>query len=193
MDKVDCFKEELSYIKNENIKKFATAAVNEMPEYFFHVAASSTGKYHPSYALGEGGLLRHTKAAVRIAIELLRLEMFNHFSNDEKDLIIVALILHDSYKHGTTEKYSNYTITEHPLVAEEQIRFNPNLQNIIPDSQMFLITEGIVTHMGQWCFDYKTKRNVLPKPHTKMQNFIHIADYLASRKMLEVNFDVPLE
>ena len=42
-----------------------------LPNYFFEVPASSTGKYHPEFALGDGGLIRHTKVAVRIAYELL--------------------------------------------------------------------------------------------------------------------------
>ena len=71
MNKSELFKDELNYLKNEDIKKSATELINILPEYFFHEAASSTGKYHPKYALGEGGLLRHTKAACYIAHELL--------------------------------------------------------------------------------------------------------------------------
>ena len=57
--------------KNDDIKKSVAILIEMLPDYFFHEAASSTGKYHPKYALGDGGLLRHTKAAVRIAYELL--------------------------------------------------------------------------------------------------------------------------
>ena len=79
-----------------------------MPDYFFHVAASSTGKYHPKYALGDGGLLRHTKAAVRIAHELLINPSITNFTDDEKDLIIMALTLHDGLKSGLEK--SEYTL-----------------------------------------------------------------------------------
>ena len=44
--------------------------------------------------------------------------------------------------------------------------------------------------MGEWNTDYKTKEEVLPLPESEMQKFTHLCDYLASRKMLEVNFDV---
>ena len=67
----DLFKNEINYIKNDRIKNSLITMINKLPDYFFLVPASSTGKYHPDYALGEGGLLRHTKAAVRIAHELL--------------------------------------------------------------------------------------------------------------------------
>ena len=66
--------EEIELIKDEELKKFAKYCMDKVPEYFFHVAASSTGKYHPAYTLGEGGLVRHVKAAVKIADCLLSLE-----------------------------------------------------------------------------------------------------------------------
>ena len=68
--KSEKFIKELEYIKNDDIRGFAKLALENLPDYFFDVAASSTGKYHPTYALGNGGLVRHTKAAVRIAFEL---------------------------------------------------------------------------------------------------------------------------
>ena len=94
MGKAEVFEYELSFIKNLQIKEFTIKALEILPDYFFEVAASSSGKYHPSYALGKGGLVRHTKAAVRIAIELFRCEtVTGHFSDDVKDVIISALIL----------------------------------------------------------------------------------------------------
>ena len=42
--------------------------------------------------------------------------------------------------------------------------------------------------MGPWNKDYNGEE-VLEKPHTKYQNFVHMCDYLASRKVLNVEFD----
>ena len=67
MNKIDVFKNELNYIKDVRVKKSCSELINLLPDYFFEVGASSSGKYHPNYALGKGGLVRHTKAAVRIA------------------------------------------------------------------------------------------------------------------------------
>lgn len=53
-------------------------------------------------------------------------------------------------------------------------------------------SKNIETHMGRWTKDYKSSREVLQKPSTGMQNFVHQCDYLASRKCLEFNFDVEL-
>ena len=66
------FKDELDMITQKNVKKFTAKTLLKLPDYFFTAAASSTGKYHPKYVLGEQGLLRHTKAAVKIAAELFQ-------------------------------------------------------------------------------------------------------------------------
>lgn len=55
----------LNTFENEDIKEFAIVLLDNLPEYIWHVGASSTGKYHPSYCLGELGLMRHQIAVVR--------------------------------------------------------------------------------------------------------------------------------
>lgn len=183
------FDYELSFIKNPDIKNFTIKALESLPDYFYEVAASSSGKYHPQYALGQGGLVRHTKAAVRIALELFRCEtVTGHYSDNTKDIIISALLLHDGCKHGLNG--SKYTITEHPIVVVEMIRNNNDLNNLLDKEIFDKIMNGILTHMGQWTSDYKTGKEVLEKPKTGIQNFIHMCDYLASRKSIEINFEV---
>ena len=187
MDRLDIFKTELSYILNPKIKEFTEKTLNTLPEYFFSIPASSSGKYHPNYALGEGGLVRHTQSAVRIAVEMFRLDIFK-YTEDDKDIIISSLILHDSYKSGIEN--SSHTVTEHPLIAAKMIRSNTEINSCIEENALNMIIDNIESHMGQFVFDYKTKKEVLPRPKSKIQHFVHWCDYLASRKCLEFNFDV---
>lgn len=181
------FSKELLFIKDEKIREFTEKALETVPDYFYEIPASSTGKYHPSYALGDGGLVRHTKAAVGIANELLKLEMFNSYTPEQKDMMIASLILHDTYKSGIN--HGKYTVTEHPILAAEFCSKNDNLDGIITDEQREFIADCISTHMGQWTQDFRTHKQVLQKPKTKYQKFVHMCDYLASRKCLEFNFD----
>ncbi len=190
MDRLKIFETELDYIINPTIREFTEKALNKLPEYFFSIPASSTGKFHPSYALGDGGLVKHTQAAVRIAVELFRVDLFK-YTEDEKDMIISSLILHDGCKSGLN--HSKYTVTEHPLVVAKFIKNNDELIECLDENTLNIITECIESHMGQWTKDFKTKKDVLPRPKTKMQNFVHWCDYLASRKCLEFNFDVKIE
>ena len=179
------FNKEINYIKNERIKKSLITMTNLLPEYFFHVPASSTGKYHPAFSLNEGGLLRHTKAAVRIAKELLDNECLNNFTDDEKDLIIMAITLHDGLKHGRVK--SEYTVFEHPIIMSEYIKENKDKLELT-DDELNLVCSCVETHMGPWTTDYNGNE-VLQRPKTKYQCFVHMADYLASRKFLNIKFE----
>ena len=188
--KTEVFEKELIYIKDERVKKFVKTALETLPDYFFVIPSSSTGKYHSKYALGKGGLVRHVRACIRIAVELYRMEMFNHFSDLDKDLILAALFLHDGYKNG--KGTSNFTVSTHPLIIAEEIRTNLSFSEILQPEELEIIASNAESHMGQWVFDYKTGKQVLEKPKSKMQNFVHLVDYLASRKCLEMNFNVEL-
>lgn len=170
------------------IYQFAVKAIEMLPDYFFEVAASSTGKYHPSYALGPGGLVRHTKAAVKIAHELLGLDMYSHaYKSDEQDLMLVALMLHDGWKHGSDPVPGPYTVATHPTVCADWIK-SSELKDMLPEAQIDFLCGCIASHMGQWNTDYKTRRAILPVPKTAAQKFVHQADYLASRKYLVFDF-----
>lgn len=186
IDKAKVFSDELLMIEDDHIREVTKKIIAELPEYFFTTAASSTGKYHPKYALGDGGLVRHTKAAVKICNDLLALE-YNQskFAPEERDMMIAALILHDGMKHGLNG--SKYTVADHPVVMAEYIRQNHMAD--FTEIQLLIITDVISSHMGQWNTDYKTGEQIMPKPTTEMQYFVHMCDYLASRKYLIVEFE----
>ncbi|MDD6263530.1 MAG: HD domain-containing protein [bacterium] len=186
MNKSLKFSKELEYIKSEKIKNACQKMIELLPDYFFEVPASSTGKYHPEYALGEGGLLRHTKAAVRIAYELLNDPCIgDKYTQDEKDLMIMALILHDGLKSGLN--HEKYTRFDHPILIADYIMDNEEELGLGVEEIEFLC-DAVKTHMGSWTTDYNGVE-VLEKPKTKYQNFVHMCDYLASRKCLLVPFD----
>lgn len=184
------FKEELEHIKNDDVRNLAKELLNRLPEYFFIVPASSTGKYHPSYCTGNGGLVRHTKATIRIAVDLLRLEMYANVAGNS-DAIILALLLHDGWKHGKLEEdesVSTYSKADHARICSDWLRQQTDICN---KEYLDLIANLILTHMGQWNMNNYTGDIFAPKPQTPSQCFVHLCDYLASRKSLEVNFNAP--
>ena len=184
-EKLELFKNEVNCIKDDTIRSMAKRMIEELiPNYFWEVAAASTGKYHPTYAQGSGGLYRHTVAATRIAIGMFPL---TSYTDIEKDMIIVALIMHDSFKHG--DEYSKYTKAEHPVIAANNVQLFWNMYADEYPEMGERISKLILTHMGQWNTDFRTKKEIMPKPSTSMQRFVHMCDYLASRKYLEFNFE----
>ena len=193
---VEVFGKELSYIKDNIIREMTAFAIENISSDFFVEAASSTGKYHPEYALGLGGLYRHTQAAVKIAHDLLQIDLYkNEFSDYVKDYIIVALILHDCCKRGIywDEKY---TVHEHPILVREWLNeiFTSDLCSTIErvreitKEYIDAVSNLIETHMGQWNKN-KYSKVELPIPRLAPQKFVHLCDYLASRKWLEVKLN----
>lgn len=178
--------------ENEDIKDFCKLLVSELPLYWWEVPASSTGKYHPAYALGDGGLMRHSIAVVRFLNWFFSLEQYqNKFTDRERDLLRCAGLVHDGRKSGASDDVKEvFTVFDHPLLMAEAVRKHKE-DAAISDKEIELIANAIESHMGQWTTSNKPKdaRIVLPKPSNKYQEIVHLADYLASRKPLDMEFD----
>ena len=179
----------LATIVNEDIREFAKVLVEGLPNYIWEVGASSTGKYHPEYSLGEGGLMRHQIAVVRFLNYFFELEQYNtKFTSREMDLMRVAGLVHDGRKSGEQTDYlrSKFTKFDHPLQMANVIRSYDG--QYLTHDELEFCAHCIESHMGQWSTDRKSSV-VLPKPMDEYQHFVHLADYLASRKDLTMAFD----
>lgn len=205
------YADEIALISNPDLRAIVEDTLDASPECIVEIPASSSGRYHPNYSLGEGGLMRHTKAAVGIAKCMIETEIFKNRVIDEldqvfkqdlppeevlgayADAVYAALILHDCKKPDDTEKHS--TRFDHPLLAAKLFRDcavpHVNRANrgymkvVVP-----MVYGAIASHMGEWNTAPYAKGIVLPKPVTPVEHFVHMCDYLASRKFLEFNFDV---
>ncbi len=185
MEKSSYFKKELEFIKNDRIKVSCKTMIELLPDYFFSIPASSTGKYHPEFTLKDAGLVRHVKAAVRIAKDLLDNPCIGgKYTNDEKDLMIMTLILHDGLKSGLN--HNKYTQVDHPILIKNYILENKDKLQLTKEELDF-VGRAISSHMGPWNKDFDGNV-VLPVPKTKYENFVHMCDYLASRKYLNIKF-----
>ena len=183
--KQDYFKKEYSYIKKQKYVDNLKIMVDLLPDYFFEVPASSTGKYHPEFSLGKGGLLRHSKFAAKLAYEMYNDESITGtFNQDEKDLMIFALLLHDGLKSGLVKE--EYTRFDHPILMANYIRDNSDKLTLTKGEIEFIAT-CIETHMGPWTTDYQGN-DVLKKPVNKYQKFVHMCDFLASRKFIDTKY-----
>lgn len=190
------FIKELETFKNDDIRKFAEKLLDDAPDYFYHVAASSTGKYHPKYALNDGGLMRHTKAVVRFYNHLMSIEQnYSMFTEREIDLGRTACLVHDILKSGNSEYYTEksdngkntvFTVFNHPLLAAKYVMSYKD--KYLSEDELKFIAIAVGSHMGQWNTNKHEPDVILPKPKTEMQKIIHLADYLASRKDIDVSF-----
>ena len=182
------FKIELSYIKDDRIRKSCETILDILPDYFYEIPASSTGKYHPSFSLGKGGLVRHVKVATRIANDLFEDPSFkSKYTRNEKDIMLMTLILHDSLKSGLN--HDKYTAFNHPILISNFV--NDNKDKIeLTDEELEMFRTCVESHMGGFPWNVNSYTNEeLPEPKNKFQVFVHMCDYLSSRKYLDVKFN----
>ena len=208
------FEKELNYIKNDTLRCIVADTLDASPECIVHIPASSSGRYHPVYSLGDGGLMRHVKAAVGIAHCMIETDIFKNLMNDDiqrtkfpveenvvyddvvqifSDAAYAAIILHDCRKPDDTEKHG--TRFDHPILAAKLFK-EIAAKYITKDNMEYMkkvipMVHGcIASHMGSWNTAPYAKGVVLPKPQTSIEHFVHVCDYLASRKFLIFDFDV---
>ena len=186
-DKIKVFVNEFLYISDDDLRNDAKYLVGHLPDYFFEVDASSTGKYHPKYAAGEGGLSRHVKSACKFAYELLSNPIIGKpYSSRDKDLIIIALLIHDGLKYGAKEK-EKYTRFDHPILASNYAKENKDKLKM-SEEELEKMANAVASHMGPWNTNQYCDV-ILPVPKAPMEKFVHMCDYLASRRFINIDFD----
>ena len=173
--------DQLNLIQNTEIRKFTEDMLSKLPEYFWVTPAAKRATHHPDFARTDGGLVRHTIAAVNIAYDLVNRNDTFASCKQYSDHIVSALTLHDGCKAGKT--FEGKYAVDHPLLIGELIRETHN------DKDTELICSLISSHMGQWNTNFGSNIEVLPKPQNVLQSVVHLADYLASRRYLDFNFN----
>ena len=151
-----------------------------IPDYFYQVPSSSSGKYHPEDELEPGGLVLHTIKCVRAAETMARMYQL---TEDELELAKTALLLHDICKNGLTRD-SGHTEFAHPLFASENllVEMAKEKHNKYFNKDVRKVAKLIRSHMGQWNTDEHQPDIILPLQKTKLEKFVHECDYIASRK-----------
>ena len=177
MKSIKLFEREINLIVNEDLRMAVKSYMEErVPDHFWEDGASSSGKFHPKFAQGVGGLVRHTKAVVMFAEELLRMSSYAYMKEEYKDYVIAACILHDTMKYGLGEydksEYKNHAKNASIAFAEwcKGIDYEPH----------FLLLNAIESHMGQWSTDKEDR------PFTSVDRCVHMADYMASRNFIDI-------
>lgn len=186
----EMFDEVLDSFENEDIRKFMEEkCIPTIPDWFWVAPAASSGRFHPRTSLGEGGLARHTVSLCRFLNYMLEVELIrNQFTSRERDLLRVAGLMHDTRKSGSQEDYEQNKMTkfDHPLLAARVVADLDGL----PREEILLVAKTIAAHMGQFNTSNKAPGITLPKPANKYELIVHLADYISSRKDVDMRFDM---
>jgi hypothetical protein len=187
-EKIALFETEINYMEIEDTKEFFKKAIMLIPDYFFEIPASSSGKFHSALECGYGGLVYHTKSVAKIANYLVNLQQYKTKLNEvEKDCVICAALLHDCLKHGVENK-TGYSVHEHPILAAEFVKTDDRLDSILSNEIRALIGDAIASHSGEWTTNKRSKVE-LPTPQTLLQELVHTSDYIASRGDIHILFE----
>lgn len=177
MNKSKYFEREINLIQDEDYRMFVKYYLdNYVPDYFWEIGASSSGKYHPQFSQGEGGLVRHTKAVVMFAEELLRMSSYMYMSDEHKDYVIMACIVHDTCKYGS-EDFDKEEYKDHAVNAS--VNVNGAWFDYFGENASEFFLSAIRCHMGQW----SEREN---RPFTNIDRCVHMADYMASRSFIDI-------
>ena len=178
MKNIKLFERELELIVDEELRMVVKAYLLErVPDYFWTDGASSSGKYHPQFAQGEGGLVRHTKAVVLFAEELLRMSSYAYMREEYKDYVIAACIHHDTAKYGI-DKFDKAEYKNHATNAAKA--FAEYAEQVMDYKPSEFLLNAIASHMGQWSTEKEDR------PFTNIDRCVHLADYMASRSFIDI-------
>lgn len=167
-------------LETENMKKLAKFIFDNLPDYWYDVPASSSGKYHNFDCVGNHGLFIHSWRTKEFMKHMLTIEQYkNKFSPEERDGLLIGAFVHDGEKQGNGE--GKHTVFDHPVLMAETILSYKGKIDDIDDSIIELISKAIASHMGEWNTSKKSKIE-LPKPQSLAEELLHLSDYLASRK-----------
>ena len=173
------FEREIQLIQSEDLKDFTRFFLDtRVGEWFKKSGASSSGKYHPQFAQGEGGLIRHTRAVVMVCEELLRMNTYAYMRDEYKDYARIACILHDTYKYGGLEEDKS-CYKQHGLHASNAIQ-EAWKEFFAEDNAPEVLLLAIRSHMGQWT---EPKED---RPFTPVDRLVHLSDYIASRSFWDI-------
>lgn len=181
MKTMKLFEREIALIKSESLRRVVYDYMNDadyVPDYFWTDGASSSGKYHPQFSQGMGGLVRHTKAVVMFAEELLRMSSYAYMREEYKDYVIAACIIHDTVKYGWGKEIDKSEYANHADNAAQS--FEEYCKNYTDYTPHYLLLQAVRSHMGQW------STNKEDRPFTSVDRCVHMADYMASRAFIDI-------
>lgn len=166
---------EVAQIDDFDIREFVKKTLDEVDPIHRIKPASSTGKYHPKYAAGEGGLIRHIKVTVRNVIELIRA---TPAVESEKDELIAAAIIHDMWKYPEGRDHE-FTAFDHPALGGQWCK----------DHGFDTIGRLVASHQGIWTTSRQMPGFENEQPRKFDEWLLHYSDLMASRAYFSCDFD----
>jgi hypothetical protein len=95
-EKLGVFAQYLELIQTPQIREFTEYVLVKLPEYFWTLPASTTGRNHGK----EETLIGHVLACLYIAKQVNEAQFKDHWTQRQKDQLYSSLMLHDGWRCG---------------------------------------------------------------------------------------------
>lgn len=195
---IEIFKSYLDKIQDISIKEFTTYVLNNAPDYFWTLPASTSGQYH-----GGELLINHVICCLKIAEGVCESQFKKHWTQRQKDQLYSAIILHDLFRcgePGKEEYYSEQRVKEknydpkiigtlkssrdHAEVGFKQIlllaaKWNSEVdfKLRISEKNLKAISEAVRFHLGPFYNNPGKKKFSLSWPADTVTMQMHLIDY----------------
>lgn len=182
--KVAVFQPLLDKFETDKIRLYCQDMIKLIPDYFFDMPSSTSGKYHNATQCLPHGQVYHAIMFAEILNYLLDLkcnkEKFK--SAEQRDAMRCLGPLHDALKCGTDG--STYTVHEHPMLAGAWVR-ETKVEHDVDDKIKEAIARMCERHSGEFTSS-KRSTVVLPEPENEMERMVHMCDILSSRNNIDM-------
>lgn len=146
-------------IQSKEMQEFVKVALDNAPDYFWTLKASTSGKYHH----GES-LVQHVLYALEYGVAHLRMLQW-FWDQETKDLFFAALFLHDLYRCGIQDRESMdedgflRTDSLHPVYAASELAHLEMPSKTKGDDEPFKayrfswfkkFQKAVAGHLGPW-------------------------------------------
>ena len=167
-------------------RSLAEFLIDKLDDYWFIKPASSTGKYHPVFNNGEGGLVRHSLNVCMWWQQMYKAfeqELMSFSGRDDMyDLGLIACLFHDAKKYGDAEENSRWVKKDHDVRSMEWFLHNVEIYEHMNDMNfdnkaINYIANAIDHHNGPW--------STHGAPRTIFERLVFICDYASSQKIHE--------
>lgn len=171
--------QEIDKVFDANLATFLRQAVLRFPDYFW-TAPASNSKFHYPDEREQGGLVLHVRRLCRLVDDFVRLKDLNAW---EKDVLIAACILHDSFSRGVPPNVANGSVPMHPLFPRQEIPFNTFADRYITRDVYEYIMECVESHLGIF------SPSPLLHSKKKLPEIFQVIDHIGSRTNIKIELD----
>lgn len=178
-DEVERRLPEVNLIEDDEIRSATLSALGRgVPDYFWQVPATGSGRYHNPYARRKHGLWIHVKMVFTVYERMVRSYVEQGLITElEADMGRAAVLLHDMLKYGHGYEDGDGTVKNHDKLASHWLEHNSELPREA--------VRAVECHNGAWYAG--------DEPDSPLEQLVHMADMAASTKNATVGVYDPAD